>query len=81
MEFLSDKFKINFNSVQIVVYPPDGIIEEANHFVGMNWHADDEQYLSGPNKEQLDEIAIATLNIFSSTEDTHWCFNVRPKGI
>jgi hypothetical protein len=80
MELLSAKFGSDFNSVQLVGYLPEGLVEENNLYVGMNWHSDDEQYLSGVGKENLNEIDIATLNIFTSRDDNMWCFNVRPKG-
>lgn len=81
MEFLSVKFGITFNSVQMVAYTPDGVAKEGNICVGMNWHADDEQYLTGPNKEHIANVAIATLNVFTLPADKTWFFNVRPKGI
>jgi exonuclease III len=80
MEMLGNKLGVAFNSVQIVAYIPEGLVEEDSQFVGMNWHADDEQYLSGEHKQHLDEVAIGTLNFFTSNEDIEWNFNVRPKG-
>ena len=43
MEVLSKKFQYDFNSVQLVAYIPDGLIQEtANKVVGMDYHLDDE---------------------------------------
>ena len=81
MEQLSVKFHTMFNSVQMVVYIPKALVEEEGSSVGMNWHSDDEQYLFGPNREFIDDIAIATLNIFTSPEDKCWFFNMQQKGI
>ena len=80
MEVLSKKLQYDFNSVQLVAYIPDGLIQESSHkVVGMDYHSDDEQYLSGNNMELLSEIAVATLNIFTLADDHNWKFSVCPK--
>ena len=80
MEFMSQKFQYAFNCVQLVAYVPEGLVKEGpNKFVGMNFHADNKQYLSGSNMEFLPHIAVATLNIYTSLEDNNWKFIVQPK--
>ena len=81
MELVSKKFHYDFNCIQLVAYMPDGLVQEGpNKVVGMNYHADDEQYLSGTNMELLQQIAVATLNVFTSAEDNTWKFCVHPQN-
>ena len=78
MELLAAKFGQPFNSVQMVVYTPGGVVEQDGVVVGMNFHSDDEQYLSGDCKQYINNIAIASLNLFTDTDE--WVFNVCSKG-
>ena len=81
MELISNHLKYDFNCVQMVAYMPSAVIHESEQcVVGMNYHSDDEQYLSGEQQHLVDSIVVATLNVFTCETDTNWQFNIRKKG-
>ena len=79
MEALSYHWDERYNSVQMVALVPNACVDNGDKYFGMDFHSDSEQYLSGLNKEYLDDITVTSLNLFTDSKDEKWSLLIKAK--